>query len=146
MPEPTPLPAPRRVLIPLGIGIAVSLLGDSTLYTVLPDPEIASQAGLTLAMVGILLGVNRIVRLFFNGAAGMLIDRFSRRSLLIGSLCTGALSTAIFAFGKGFNTTVAGGIFVQHYRVVAPLFESRRELITRGLDMRCREKTPVSEQ
>jgi hypothetical protein len=35
----------------LGIGVVLSLLGDNTLYTVLPDPEIAAQAGLSLTMV-----------------------------------------------------------------------------------------------
>jgi MFS family permease len=99
-----------RTLIPLGIGIAVSLLGDSTLYTVLPDPDIAAQAGLTLAMVGILLGINRIVRILFNSTAGILIDRLSRRGLMIGSLCLGALSTAVFAFGRGFNLLLIGRI------------------------------------
>ena len=59
-------PSTLRVLVPLGVGIALSLLGDSTLYTVLPKPEIANQAGVTLALVGVLLGVNRIVRLGFN--------------------------------------------------------------------------------
>ncbi len=102
--------ASGRALIPLGIGIAVSLLGDSTLYTVLPDPNIAAQAGLTLAMVGILLGINRIVRILFNSTAGILIDRLSRRGLMIGSLCLGVLSTAIFAFGRGFNLLLIGRI------------------------------------
>jgi MFS family permease len=101
----------RRVLIPLGIGIAISLLGDSTLYTVLPDPDIAAQAGLTLAMVGILLGINRIVRILFNSTAGILIDRISRRGLMIGSLCLGVLSTAIFAFGRGFHLLLIGRVF-----------------------------------
>ena len=35
--------SPRKVLTLLGIGTAISLLGDATLYTVLPDPNIASQ-------------------------------------------------------------------------------------------------------
>jgi MFS transporter, DHA1 family, multidrug resistance protein len=95
-------PGAQRVLVPLGLGTAVSLLGDSTLYTVLPQPEIAAQVGVTLAMVGVLLGVNRAVRLAFNGMAGVLYDRLPRRNLLISALAVGALSTLLFAVGRGF--------------------------------------------
>ncbi|HEY44103.1 MAG TPA: MFS transporter [Anaerolineae bacterium] len=99
-----------RVLIPLGIGIALSLLGDSTLYTVLPKPEIATQAGVTLAMVGILLGINRIVRLGFNVVAGILYDRFPRRWLMIGSLSIGTISTVLYATSTGFWTLLLGRV------------------------------------
>lgn len=94
--------SPQRVLIPLGMGTAISLLGDNTLYTVLPRLEIAAQAGVTLAMVGVLLGVNRAVRLLFNGTAGVLYDRLSRRWLLIAALSLGALSTLVLSVSKGF--------------------------------------------
>lgn len=104
MAEPSPPPESWRsahVLPLLGFGTAISLLGDSTLYTVLPRPEIAAEAGVTLAMVGLLLGVNRLVRLAFNGVAGVLYDRLPRRTLLITALAVGALATLLFAFGRG---------------------------------------------
>ncbi len=85
----------------LGLGVAISLLGDSTLYTVLPRPEVAAEAGVSLAMVGVLLGANRAVRLLTNGVAGVLYDRLPRRPLLTASLFLGALSTLIFAAGRG---------------------------------------------
>jgi len=100
----------QRVLVPLGLGTAVSLLGDNTLYTVLPRPEIAAQAGVTLAMVGVLLGANRAVRLVFNGAAGALNDRLSRRWLLVASLFLGALSTLIVGVGRGFWPLLVGRV------------------------------------
>ena len=103
-------PSTSRVLIPLGMGIALSLLGDSTLYTVLPKPEIATQAGVTLAMVGILLGINRIVRLGFNVVAGILFDRFSRRWLMIGSLSIGTISTVLYATSSGFWSLLMGRV------------------------------------
>lgn len=99
-----------RVLVPLGVGTALSLLGDATLYTVLPNPEIAAQAGVTLTLVGLLLGINRIVRLIFNPIAGVLYDRLPRRGLLIGSLCFGAISTAMYAAGTGFVPLLIGRI------------------------------------
>ncbi|PKO05439.1 MAG: hypothetical protein CVU41_12470 [Chloroflexi bacterium HGW-Chloroflexi-3] len=92
---------PNTVLTPLGIGLALSLLGDATLYAVLPSPEIALQAGLSLAMVGFLLGINRLVRLLFNGLAGWIYDRLPRRPLMLLSLGIGTLSTAVYAFGSG---------------------------------------------
>lgn len=92
---------PNTVLTPLGIGLALSLLGDATLYAVLPSPEIAKQVGLSLAMVGFLLGINRLVRLLFNGLAGSIYDRLPRRPLMLVSLAIGTISTAFYAFGSG---------------------------------------------
>jgi MFS family permease len=98
----------NRALTPLGIGIAMSLLGDNTLYTVLPNPPIAAEAGVTLGMVGVLLGINRVVRVITNPAAGMLYDRHRRRGLMIGALCLGVLSTIVFAIGRGFIPLLLG--------------------------------------
>jgi len=44
----------RSILNILGIGTAISLLGESTLYTVLPHPDISGQLGISLSMVGLL--------------------------------------------------------------------------------------------
>ena len=79
----------------------LSLLGDNTLYTVLPDPTIWSRVGLTLGWVGVLLGVNRIVRVIFNTGAGVLYDRLPRRRLLIGSLAVGAVCNIIYSLAFG---------------------------------------------
>ena len=75
-----------RIFTPLGIGIALSLVGDQTLYVVLADPQIASQAGISLAMVGVVLGINRLTRIFSNSLAGMLYDQSKRRGLMIVSI------------------------------------------------------------
>jgi MFS family permease len=107
--EPTPRSI-QRTLLPLGIGTAVSLLGDSTLYTVLPRPQIASQVGVTLVMVGVLLGANRVARMLSNPIADTLYDRYPRRPLLLGSLFLGVISTVIFAIGSGFGPLMLGRI------------------------------------
>jgi MFS family permease len=104
------IPHPNRVLTPLGIGLALSLLGDATLYAVLPSPDIAAQAGLSLAMVGFLLGINRLVRLVFNGFAGWMYDRLPRRPLMIVSLLIGTISTAFYAFGSGAFLLTTGRV------------------------------------
>jgi MFS family permease len=92
----------------LGIGTAISLLGDATLYTVLPHPEIAAQLGVTLSMVGLLLGANRAIRLIVNGPAGILYDRLPRRGLLVAALSLGAGSSVFYALANGFWLLLIG--------------------------------------
>ena len=93
--------SPNQVLAPVGLGMMLSLLGDQTLYTVLPDPGIAAEAGLTLAVVGILLGVNRLARVLTNAPAGYLYDRFPRKTLMVLSLGLGAVSTSLYILAAG---------------------------------------------
>ncbi len=96
----TPTVHPARVLFPLGLGTALSLMGDATMYAVLPTHT--KEAGIALGAVGIMLGVNRAVRLVSNGPTGMLYDRLPRRRLFVGALALGALSTALYAATRGF--------------------------------------------
>ena len=93
--------SPWRVVLPVGFGTALSLIGDATLYTVLPTR--AAELGLALAAVGVLLSVNRFVRLGANGVAGWLCDRFSKRPLFIFSLLLGVVSTAVFALTTSYS-------------------------------------------
>jgi len=97
---------PAKVLLPLGLGTALSLMGDATLYTVLPTH--AEEAGITLAAVGIILSANRFIRLFLNRPTGMAYDRFFRRRLFIPALLIGAISTAVYAATSGFWPLLAG--------------------------------------
>ena len=93
-------PTPWRVLLPVGIGTCLSLLGDASLYTVLPTHT--AVAGVSLASVGILLSANRFIRLVLNGPAGMAYDRWNWRPLFVTALLIGALSTAIYGLTQGF--------------------------------------------
>lgn len=97
---------PRRVLFALGLGTALSLMGDGTLYTVLPTHT--AEAGIALSSVGIILGVNRAVRLFLNGPAGLAYDRWPRRWLFVPALFIGSLSTAVYAATRGFWPMLVG--------------------------------------
>jgi MFS family permease len=101
---------PTRLLFPLGIGLVLCLFGDATLYTVLPKPDILLETGLSLAMVGIVLGANRLVRILSNGPAGWLYDRLPRRGLMVGSLALGTISTAFYALSQGSTLLFAGRI------------------------------------
>jgi predicted MFS family arabinose efflux permease len=81
-------------------------MGDATLYTVLPTHT--AEAGIALSSVGIILGINRAVRLFLNGPAGLVYDRWPRRRLFVPALFIGALSTAVYADTGGFWPILVG--------------------------------------
>lgn len=106
LPGPSPLTSTasrktNRILAPIGVGLALSLLGDTTLYTVLPNPDIAAEAGLTLAAVGVVLGLNRLIRLLTNGAFGLIYDRRPRRSIMLAGMLVAGLSTISYAVSEG---------------------------------------------
>ena len=50
-----------KIFLPIGFGTAFSLWGDAALYAVLPTHT--TEAGILLGAVGIILGVNRAIRL-----------------------------------------------------------------------------------
>lgn len=103
---------PAKVLFPLGLGTALSLMGDATLYTVLPTHT--AEAGIALGGVGIILGVNRVVRVFLNGPAGLAYDHWPRRRLFVPALFIGALSTAVYATTRGFWPLLVGRLLWGH--------------------------------
>lgn len=92
--------SPWRILIPVGIGTALSLVGDTSLYAVLPTH--VTDAGVSLASVGLLLSANRFIRLVLNGPVGWVYDRYPRRYLFVTALFVGAVSTAMYSLTSGF--------------------------------------------
>lgn len=97
---------PAWVLVPLGLAICLSLFGDQTLYAVLVTQ--LDEVGLSLAGVGIMLGANRLIRIPGNPLAGVLVDRWGRRRLIILGMLLGALSTASYGLVRGFWPFLAG--------------------------------------
>jgi DHA1 family multidrug resistance protein-like MFS transporter len=89
-----------RLLLPLGTAVALSLTGDSTLYAVLANQT--EVLGISLASVGALLGVNRLIRIPGNPLAGVLHDRWGRRRLFLLGLLLGILSTFGYSLVRGF--------------------------------------------
>ncbi|MFQ5855640.1 MAG: MFS transporter [Anaerolineae bacterium] len=91
---------PVWVIIPLGVALALSLAGDSTLYASLPSQP--ATTGITVGMLGWILGINRAVRIVLNPLAGLLYDPGRRRPLFILGMSLGTLSTTLYALVDGF--------------------------------------------
>jgi len=90
---------PRKITI-ISLAIAISLLGDATLYTVLPT--YAEQLNIKLALVGVLLSVNRFVRLFTNSWSGYIHDKSHSPWPFVMALILGACTTAMYGLLWGF--------------------------------------------
>ena len=86
--------APEWALHIVGLGVAISLLGDLTLYVVLPTHT--KEAGIVLANVGLMLSANRLIRILINGPLGVLIERIPRRRIAVPSLFFGAISSLLY--------------------------------------------------
>jgi MFS transporter, DHA1 family, multidrug resistance protein len=88
------LTTPGRILTLIGIGLAMSLLGDATLYIILPIEH--NQAGITAAQVGIMLSANRAIRIILNNPYGEIIERIPRRWMLVPSMFMGAFASLLY--------------------------------------------------
>ena len=97
-----------RLLVPLGIAMGLSLTGDSTMYAVLSTQ--VGTLGITLGVVGVLLGANRMVRIPGNLLAGAFYDRAGRRPLFLAGLALGILSTLSYSLVRGFWPLLAGRV------------------------------------
>ncbi len=95
---------PRPVLV-VSLVVALSLLGDSMLYAVLPVQY--ELFGLPVGAVGLLLSVNRYVRLVSNTLAGRLYDRAGVRLPFLGAVAVGAGTTAAYGLAPSLPLFIA---------------------------------------
>ncbi len=85
----------------VALATALSLLGDSMLYIVLPIYW--KEAGLdSIWQVGILLSINRIIRLPFNPFVGWLYQRISLKTGLILAIILGSITTLGYGIAQSF--------------------------------------------
>ena len=108
----------------IGIATAFSLLGDQTLYSVLPI--FFEDLGLRPFEVGIILSANRWIRLGTNELAHRLTDTANQRLLFVGALALGAVTTAVYASTPGFALFVVARLvwglcwsFIRHLGVLS---------------------------
>ena len=93
--------------------LAVALIGDALIYVVLPLYH--QEFGLSLAMVGVLLSLNRWIRLLANSAVAHLGERIGPHALMIASMlltssgfATGQLGCVAIDPGTGWGADAAG--------------------------------------
>jgi MFS family permease len=122
----------NRALAVVSLATGLSLLGDTSLYTVLAIHT--EEVGVALGSVGLLLSVNRFVRLALNGPIGWLCDRWPRRRLFVPAVLLGAVSTAVYAVSSTFTLLLIGrllwgvawaGLWVSGNAIVLDLASSR---------------------
>lgn len=90
----------KKKVVVVSLVTALCLLGDSMLYVVLPIYW--REAGLlSLWEVGLLLSVNRLVRLPLNPFIGWLYTKISLRTGLVIAVCFAALTTAGYGWVQG---------------------------------------------
>jgi MFS family permease len=77
-----------------GLVIAVCMIGDTLLYAVLPLYH--EEFGLSLAMVGVLLSLNRWIRLLANSGVAHLGERLGPHALMIAAALGSAVSTTVY--------------------------------------------------
>ena len=91
---------PSRTTVFTATATALSLLGDQALYALLP--LYFQEIGLLPIQVGILLSVNRWVRLLTNHLAEQLVEKFPVKLMLVYSLVLGGLTSLAYAYFSSF--------------------------------------------
>ena len=103
-----PPAAHHRAVVLVAAATALSLLGDQALYAILPT--MYRSLGLTYFQVGVLLSVNRWIRLLTNHLAERLIHRVNSTALFLAALVLGAALTALYGFWPIFPALLAARI------------------------------------
>ncbi|HRW08720.1 MAG TPA: MFS transporter [Caldilineaceae bacterium] len=91
---------PTHLVATTSLVIALCILGDSLMYSILPLE--AGHLDISLPLVGVLLSANRLIRLISNGWASTIYERFGPRRPLIGAAILGLISTVLYGVGWGF--------------------------------------------
>lgn len=115
-----------RPVVLIALAVAFSLLGDVTIYVVLPIYHHA--LGFSPIQVGILLSANRWIRLATNQFARHVLDHHHARNVLAVALIAGAVATLGYASAPPFwlflAARVAWGVcwsFIRHVGVMASI-------------------------
>jgi MFS family permease len=88
-----------RTIAVSGTVIGVGLLGDTLIYAVLPLYH--AEFGVSLVMVGVLLSLNRWVRLFANSFVAAIGERVGVRNLMIAAAIGSIASTTAYGLDGG---------------------------------------------
>ncbi|MCD6518511.1 MAG: MFS transporter [Anaerolineae bacterium] len=89
-----------RIVWTLVLCTSLALLGDATLYAVLPSQY--ARVGITVLQVGWLLSINRLARIPLNLVSGWLANHLGAKKPYWVGLFLGALSTTGYGLVRGF--------------------------------------------
>ena len=89
------------------VALALASFGDAFLYAFLPVNSLA--VGVPVAWVGIILSINRFIRIFSNTLLVGLFARFGLRWMMIAAVVTAILST----FGYAFSHAIVSWILLR---------------------------------
>jgi len=92
-------PAPWRALLASSCVMSLALLGDALIYAVLPAH--AASFGIGLVWVGVLLSVNRFVRVFAYGLVARVTGAVGMRRMCIAATAASVAATALYGLGHG---------------------------------------------
>ena len=85
--------APVGMALP-GLVIAVAMIGDTLLYAVLPLYH--EEFGLSLVMVGVLLSLNRWIRLLANSGVAAIGERVGPHTLMVAAAIGSVVATTLY--------------------------------------------------
>src|SRR5216683_668831 len=88
-----------------GLVIAFGMIGDTLLYAVLPLYH--EQFGLSLAMVGVLLSLNRWIRLLANSGVAAIGERVGPHTLMVAAAIGAAVSTTVYGLIENAAVQIA---------------------------------------
>ncbi len=125
----------RAPVFLIGLAVAFSLLGDVTIYTVLPIHH--ETLGFGPVEVGILLSANRWVRLVTNGLARRALANRRPRHVFALVLLSGSLIALLYAAAPPFWLFLIGRMawgavwsFIRHIGVMTTISTATRENAT----------------
>lgn len=91
-----------------GLVIAFGMIGDTLLYAVLPLYH--DDFGLSLAMVGVLLSLNRWIRLLANSGVAAIGEKVGPHALMIAAATGAAISTTVYGLVESAAIQIAARI------------------------------------
>ena len=90
---------PRRTPV-VAVAVGAGVMGDAMLYAVLPTS--ISSFGLQVGLVGVILSINRFIRLLSNDWAGAVYARVGIFWPFVTALTIGGLVTGAYSLARGF--------------------------------------------
>lgn len=127
--------AELKPIVTVSVITALTLLGDSLLYSILP--LYAGSLGISTFMVGLILSMNRWVRLATNSLAARSFARWDIAVIMAAVVLATAACTAAYAFPLGvaifLTARIMWGACYSHFRLGAYLLALRTNPAGLGL-------------